>query len=471
MTLSSRCWPSEPLYNSTQALNLLRLSVLAICSVSVFAGSERDTQASYPSRDRAVDEEDRESRNALPKFDTSALPTDTLAPPEAFTVRSLSSPNPASQFEAPELEKFEALLKAGEQAASVQLDRNHQPLGSKRQAAIANIRTLRETRQGLASLAHHLQEIAQQQQLLAAHITVAPTADSNAPISLSTAPANERQSRSQSDLTSPSPDAILKDAAEATTKVWPFDRLLADLASIPRSSRALGAAKPWGNPGISVSPTPHAAISNPTHAIAKPECWSAATGKRCMPYSGRELGAASPDRPLAASDIRGHWAEVSLRSLARAGIMVGFADGQFKPDAPISRSQFAAMLARAFPAAQTGAMTHSVTDVDADALLDRSALLTLFQQRLQAQPSAQIEGGIDVKAWEQSTRLRGWQQTQRDRTEQALRSSPVTSTTSTFGPQPPATRADAAVLLHQALILQAHQRHHKLAGHRSNLRP
>ncbi len=47
------------------------------------------------------------------------------------------------------------------------------------------------------------------------------------------------------------------------------------------------------------------------------------------------------------SDITGHWAEESIKKAAAKGIVDGYADGIFKPNGEITRAQFAVMLARA----------------------------------------------------------------------------------------------------------------------------
>lgn len=44
------------------------------------------------------------------------------------------------------------------------------------------------------------------------------------------------------------------------------------------------------------------------------------------------------------SDIQGHWAQNFIEPLARKGAIRGFPDGTFKPDVPMTRAQFAAML-------------------------------------------------------------------------------------------------------------------------------
>ncbi|WP_310483803.1 S-layer homology domain-containing protein [Chamaesiphon sp. VAR_48_metabat_403] len=49
-----------------------------------------------------------------------------------------------------------------------------------------------------------------------------------------------------------------------------------------------------------------------------------------------------------ASDIAGNWAEPFIRSLVAKDIIKGYPDGTFKPDRPVTRAEFAALLNRAF---------------------------------------------------------------------------------------------------------------------------
>lgn len=48
-------------------------------------------------------------------------------------------------------------------------------------------------------------------------------------------------------------------------------------------------------------------------------------------------------------DIQGNWARSFIEALAARDIIVGFPDGTFRPDEPVTRAQFAAMLRKAFP--------------------------------------------------------------------------------------------------------------------------
>ncbi|QLE55992.1 DUF1565 domain-containing protein [Nostoc sp. TCL26-01] len=70
--------------------------------------------------------------------------------------------------------------------------------------------------------------------------------------------------------------------------------------------------------------------------------------------SGQEAAIASPyivspdvDIP-SFTDLSGHWAEPFIRGLASMGITQGFADGSYQPNKPMSRAQYAAMVAVAF---------------------------------------------------------------------------------------------------------------------------
>ena len=56
--------------------------------------------------------------------------------------------------------------------------------------------------------------------------------------------------------------------------------------------------------------------------------------------------------PKALSDIKGHWAEQFIQGLFDKGLISGFSDGTFKPDAKMNRAQYAALLVKAFNPAQ-----------------------------------------------------------------------------------------------------------------------
>jgi parallel beta-helix repeat protein len=52
--------------------------------------------------------------------------------------------------------------------------------------------------------------------------------------------------------------------------------------------------------------------------------------------------------PTGLTDIRGHWAEAFIGGLVSRSLITGFPDGTFKPEAPLTRAQYAAIVAKAF---------------------------------------------------------------------------------------------------------------------------
>src|SRR5690554_6354564 len=57
------------------------------------------------------------------------------------------------------------------------------------------------------------------------------------------------------------------------------------------------------------------------------------------------------------TDIGGHWAEAAISRWMSKNILKGYLDGSFRPDAPIKRAEFAALINRIFgftTLAQTG---------------------------------------------------------------------------------------------------------------------
>lgn len=61
----------------------------------------------------------------------------------------------------------------------------------------------------------------------------------------------------------------------------------------------------------------------------------------------------------ALSDIKGHWAEEAIRSGVNAGYISGYQDGTFRPDNPVSRSEFSKMLNQALGLSNTVSISFS----------------------------------------------------------------------------------------------------------------
>lgn len=51
------------------------------------------------------------------------------------------------------------------------------------------------------------------------------------------------------------------------------------------------------------------------------------------------------------SDIQNHWAQVCIKELAQRQLISGYPDGRFRPDNPVTRAEFAAIVRKAFPKA------------------------------------------------------------------------------------------------------------------------
>jgi parallel beta-helix repeat protein len=50
----------------------------------------------------------------------------------------------------------------------------------------------------------------------------------------------------------------------------------------------------------------------------------------------------------ALKDVQGHWAQAYIQNLASQGVIAGFNDGTFRPNQPVTRAQFAAIINKAF---------------------------------------------------------------------------------------------------------------------------
>lgn len=71
---------------------------------------------------------------------------------------------------------------------------------------------------------------------------------------------------------------------------------------------------------------------------------------------------AATDRPVF-PDIKGHWAEKVITDLYNDGVVAGFPDGTFKPNAKISRAEFSSMLARWLHLPKVEVDEHTFIDI------------------------------------------------------------------------------------------------------------
>ncbi|WP_254565037.1 DUF1565 domain-containing protein [Oscillatoria sp. HE19RPO] len=92
------------------------------------------------------------------------------------------------------------------------------------------------------------------------------------------------------------------------------------------------------------------------------------------------------DVQIAFQDVEGHWAQAYISALTKKGIIAGFPDGTFKPNEPVTRAQFAAIVAKAFaPAAQRQGMafrdvTSSFWGADAISMAYRGGFLAGYPE-------------------------------------------------------------------------------------------
>ncbi|WP_256762105.1 S-layer homology domain-containing protein [Cohnella sp. WQ 127256] len=69
-----------------------------------------------------------------------------------------------------------------------------------------------------------------------------------------------------------------------------------------------------------------------------------------------------PNPTTSISDIAGHWAEANIKQAVNSGIVKGYTSGTFKPDATVTRAEFAVMLMNALkPQDEGGALTFTDT--------------------------------------------------------------------------------------------------------------
>ncbi|MGA1627084.1 MAG: S-layer homology domain-containing protein, partial [Prochlorothrix sp.] len=93
----------------------------------------------------------------------------------------------------------------------------------------------------------------------------------------------------------------------------------------------------------------------PPSAIRSPQSWLPRLTTRATLLTLTTLGLSALASPLPAAaqssfaDIRGHWAQLCVESLADDNIASGFTDAYFRPDVPLTRGLAADFLSRAFP--------------------------------------------------------------------------------------------------------------------------
>ena len=67
-----------------------------------------------------------------------------------------------------------------------------------------------------------------------------------------------------------------------------------------------------------------------------------------------DSGDSEQDQNISLSDVEGHWANDAIKNMVKKGVIKGYVDGTFKPNASITRGEFAALLARTFKLERIG---------------------------------------------------------------------------------------------------------------------
>ncbi|MGF1496529.1 MAG: S-layer homology domain-containing protein [Elainellaceae cyanobacterium] len=118
-------------------------------------------------------------------------------------------------------------------------------------------------------------------------------------------------------------------------------------------------------------------------------CWLAGVESASLkfPLAWLCLGLSASLLPLSArpaygqtyTDVEGHWAESCIQQLSQQNVTSGYPDGTFRPDAVITRAEYAALLNQAFPTVEPEREAISFTDVPDD-YWGQEAIRTAYQR-------------------------------------------------------------------------------------------
>ncbi len=184
---------------------------------------------------------------------------------------------------------------------------------------------------------------------------------------------------------------------------------------------------------------------------------------------------AAPTTPVFSDVSASYWGYSAISSLASKGIIVGYPDGTFKPDASITRAEFATMLVKAL-ALNTSGTTGTFTDVTAgawyygtvnaaasagivygigDHLFAPNALVTREQMAVMVAKAlgnkAPATNGTELNAFSDKSAVSSWAVSGMD---EAVKAGIVSGMTAdTLAPMANATRAQAAEMIYKMLAV------------------
>ena len=188
----------------------------------------------------------------------------------------------------------------------------------------------------------------------------------------------------------------------------------------------------------------------------------------------RIVGSISLTDPSNFADIQNYWAQAHIKALAIKNIVSGFPDGTFRPNEPVTRAQFAAIVAKAFPANPIRSTPTVFQDVSRNSwsyeAIQTAAKLGfvsgypggLFQPNQQiprVQVLVSLASGLNLTTGDASV-LSVYQDASQipayaaDKVAAATRQSLVVNypTTGILEPNRNATRAEVAAFVYQALV-------------------
>jgi hypothetical protein len=188
-------------------------------------------------------------------------------------------------------------------------------------------------------------------------------------------------------------------------------------------------------------------------------------------------GVQTPTTPTSSvfSDVpASYWGYNAITSLSTQGIVSGYPDGTFKPNADITRAEFAAMLVKALGLSTTGT-TGQFTDVTADSwyygsvnaaasaslisgtgnnlfapntLITRQEMAVMVAKALGTKAPA--TSGTELNAFSDSSTVSSWAVTG---VEETIKAGIVSGMTAdTLAPMANATRAQAAAMIYHLLV-------------------
>jgi hypothetical protein len=184
---------------------------------------------------------------------------------------------------------------------------------------------------------------------------------------------------------------------------------------------------------------------------------------------------AAPTTPVFSDVSASYWGYSAISSLASKGIIAGYPDGTFKPDASITRAEFATMLVKAL-ALNTSGTTGTFTDVTTgawyygtvnaaasagivsgmgDNLFAPNALVTREQMAVMVAKAlgnkAPTTDGTELNAFSDKSAVSSWAVSGMD---EAVKAGIVSGMTAdTLAPMANATRAQAAEMIYKMLAV------------------